>query len=95
MHLHIRDTASDTCGYSAWAQLGRAAGLPLPYQRSATTDTGEKVVHGAGSNRSPWRNLAFWIDLHRNVSTWTCVIGGYSKPLPVVSVQHQIRDIVN
>jgi hypothetical protein len=33
------------------------------------------VVHGAGGNRSSWRSLAFWIDLHRNVNTWTSVIG--------------------
>ena len=95
MHLHIRDTASDTRGYSAWAQLGRSTRLPLPYQRGAKADTGEKVVHGAGGNRSSWRSPAFWIDLHRNVNIWTCVIGSYSKPLLVISVQNQTTKIVN
>jgi len=79
MYLHIRDTASDTCGYGAWAQLGRTAGLPLPYQCRAKTNTREKVVHGASGNRGSWRSLAFWINLHRNVNTWPFVIGIYSK----------------
>ena len=93
--MHIRDTASDTCRHGARAQLGRTAGLPLPYQRRATTNTGEKVVHGARRNRSSRRSLTFRIDLHRNVSTWTCVTGSYSKLLLVTSVRNQLTKIVN
>jgi len=89
LHLYIRDTASHTGWYSAWAQLGRTAGLPVPHQCGATTDTREKVVHGACSNRNSWRSLAFRINLHRNVNTWTCVIGIYSKPLLVISFRNK------
>ena len=89
MHLYIRDTAPDACGYGARAQLGRTAGLPVPHQRGAATNTREKVVHGASSNRSSWRSLAFWINLHRNVNIWTCVIGSYSKPILVISSRNK------
>ena len=89
MHLYIRDTAPDACGYGARAQLGRTAGLPVPHQRGAATNTREKVVHGASSNRSSWRSLAFWINLHRNVSAWTFVIGSYSKRLLVISFRNK------
>jgi hypothetical protein len=74
MHMHLCDTSIDTCGYSAWTQPGRTTRLPLPYQRSATSNTREKVVHGACSNCCSWGSLTFWLDLHRDVNIWTSFI---------------------
>ena len=67
------------CQFSGWhctrPQPGRSAGLPVSRQRGAPAHPREKVVHGAGRDRSARRGPALWQYFHRDVLHFHVLLG--------------------
>lgn len=75
IHLHLCDLATDISWHSAWSELGRYSGLPMPDKCGAKTNSRKEMVYGTTGHYPIGWSVAIWFHLHRDVFHLYVVLG--------------------